>query len=361
MTTTDRHAVDEAAVAAFAERIFGLYRDGLLVLMLDLGHRTGLFEAAASGPATSEALASRAGLDERYVREWLGAMATAGIVEYEPAAGTYRLPAEHAVCLTGGGSANLAPMAQAIAHLAKHVGQVAEAFRSGGGVPYSEFRPEFTSVMDALSRNFFDGALVDGVVPLVPGLADRLTSGARVADIGCGTGHAMVVLAQAFPRSTFIGYDIAVDAIDQARAEAAATGVANAHFATCDVARLTVDEPFDVIFSFDAIHDQADPAAVLARIHDALVDSGTYVMMEPAASSRLEDNLANPLAPFFYAVSTMHCMTVSLAEGGAGLGTVWGEQLARHMLAEAGFGEVVTHEAPDDPLDTIFVTTKPPT
>jgi SAM-dependent methyltransferase len=352
-------ALDEAKVEAFAGRLFELYTGGMLTLMVDLGHRTGLFAAAAAGPATSAELADRADLRERYVREWLGAMVTGGIVDHDPATGTYRLPPEHAACLTGRGSANLAPLSRLDTHLAKHVDAVARAFREGGGVPYAAYRPEFTDVMDALGRGTFDELLLDAYLPLVPGLAERLAAGARVADVGCGTGHAIVLLAGAFPASTFVGYDLAEDAIARARSEAAAAGLANARFEVRDAARLAVAEPFDVVFVFDAIHDQVDPVAVLERIHDALVPGGTFVMVEPRAASNLADNLANPLAPFLYGVSTLHCLTVSLAGGGAGLGTVWGEQRARAMLAAAGFGEVAVHEAPGDPLNAVFVTTRP--
>jgi SAM-dependent methyltransferase len=362
-TLTDNDAADAvetfdpARAEAFAGRLFELYTGGLLSLMVDIGHRTGLFAAGAAGPATSAELADRADLQERYVREWLGAMVTGGIVDHDPATGTYRLPAEHAACLTGPGSANLAPFSRLGTHLAKHVDAVARAFQEGGGVPYAEFRPEFTDVMDGLGRGVFDELLVDAYLPLVPGLPGRLAAGARVADVGCGTGHAIMLLAGAFPASTFVGYDLATDAIARARSEAA--GLANARFEVRDVAGLTVEAPFDVVLVFDAIHDQVAPATVLERIHDALAPGGTFVMVEPRASSDLAGNLANPLAPLLYSVSTMHCLTVSLAGGGAGLGAAWGEELARSMLADAGFVDVAVHEAPGDPLNAVFVAVKP--
>jgi SAM-dependent methyltransferase len=226
-------------------------------------------------------------------------------------------------------------------------------------VPYAEFRPEFTDVMDGLGRGVFDELLVDAYMPLVPGLAGRLAAGARVADVGCGTGHALVLLAGAFPASTFVGYDLADDAIARARSEAAAAGPANARFEVRDATRLDVEEPFDVVFVFDAIHDQVAPAAVLERIYAALAPGGTFVMVEPGASSHLEGNLANPQAPLLYAVSTLHCLTVSLAGGGAGLGAAWGEELARAMLADAGFGDVAVQAAPGDPVNAVFVASKP--
>jgi SAM-dependent methyltransferase len=356
--TATTGTLDEARVEAFAGRLFELYTGGLLASMIDIGQRTGLFGAAAAGPATSAELAARADLQERYVREWLGAMVTGGILDHDPATGTYRLPAEHAACLTGSGSGNLAPFSRLDTHLAKHVDAVARAFREGGGVPYAEFRPEFTDVMDALGRGTFDELLLDAYLPLVPGLTERLAAGARAADVGCGTGHAVVLLAGAYPASTFVGYDLAADAVARASSEAAEAGLGNARFEVRDAARLAVEEPFDVVFVFDAVHDQVAPAEVLERIHAALVPGGTFVMVEPRASSDLEGNLANPLAPLLYSVSTLHCLTVSLAGGGAGLGAAWGEQLARTMLAEAGFVEATVHEAPGDPLNAVFVATK---
>jgi SAM-dependent methyltransferase len=351
--------VDEKLVEKFAGDLIGHYTSGMVTMMVDIGHRSGLFEAAAEGPATSEELAARAGLHERYVREWLGSLVSAGIFVYNPRTSIYTLPAEHAACLTGGGAANLATLAQINTHLGTHLHQVAVAFREGGGVPYSEFRPEFTDVMDSLGRGTYDELLVDAWLPIVPGLTDILAAGARLADVGCGTGHAVVTMAAAFPESTFVGYDIAEDAIERGRAEAAEHGLTNAFFEVCDVAALAPDKPFDAIISVDAIHDQVDPAGAIRSIFGALVPGGTYVMVEPAASSNLEDNLQNPFAPWIYGVSTLHCLTVSLAHGGAGLGTAWGEQRARQMLAEAGFGDVTTHETPGDPTDTMFVTTKP--
>src|SRR5207302_4733478 len=186
--------VDPAKVEEFAGRLLSVFTGSMLTYMIELGQRTGLFAAATAGPATSEELADRAGLVERYVREWLGSLVTGGIVDYDPATATYSLRPERAACLTDG-TGNMAPMAGMNTHLGKHVHQVARAFREGGGVPYAEYRPEFTDVMDALGRNVYDALLVEAYLPLVPGLAERLEAGARVADVACGTGHALVLLA----------------------------------------------------------------------------------------------------------------------------------------------------------------------
>ena len=356
MTSTDI-AVDQVEVEEFMGRLVSIYTGSMLTYMIDIGHRTGLLDAIARGAGTSDELARRAGLEERYVREWLAAVTSGGIVDYDPVGHTYTLAPARAACLTDG-PFNLAPMAQLQTHLGKHVHQVARAFREGGGVPYAEYRPEFTDVMDAVGRGVYDAFLLDGFLPLASGLTERLREGARVADVACGTGHALVLLARAFPRSTFVGYDLDDGAIARATAEANGAGLTNVTFEVRDAARLRVAEPFDAVFVFDALHDQVDPAAVLGCIHDALAPGGWFVMKEPHAADALEDNLANPMAPILYSVSTLHCMTVSLAHGGAGIGTMFGEQLARRMLASAGFVDVQVHPAPGDPGDAVYVSRK---
>lgn len=345
---------DKQRVQEFARKIFGLYTSGLLTLMVNIGHKTGLYEALAQAPGTSAEIAARAGLHERYVREWLGAMATGGIVTYDAGARTFALPAEHAVCLTGTSSRNLAAASQTLPMLAKRLPRVVECFRSGGGVPYEEFRPDFTEAQDASWRLLYDGLLIKGFLPAAKGLPERLAAGIRVADIGCGTGHAINLMAREYPKSTFVGYDLGEDAIARARAEARAMALGNARFEILDATRLPAKPSFDLIASFDAIHDQKDPAAVLRRAAEALAPGGVYLMIEPKASSNLEDNIGNPFAPYMYGMSVLHCMTVSLAVGGAGLGTVWGEQTARRMLAEAGFTAVEVVDAPG-PQNSIYV------
>lgn len=177
----------------------------------------------------------------------------------------------------------------------------------------------------------------------------------RAADIGCGTGHALVILARAFPASTFTGYVLDEHAIARACAEAAGAGLANVTFEVADIARLTVRSALDVVFRFDTLHDQADPGAVLARIRDALVPGGLLFMREPHAADTLAGNLANPMAPVIYSISTLHCLTVSLAHGGAGIGSAFGEQLARRMLATAGFAEADLRPAPGHPFDAVYI------
>ena len=185
-----------------------------------------------------------------------------------------------------------------------------------------------------------DARLLQTTLPLVDGLVDRLTSGIDVADIGCGSGHAISLMAAAFPASRFVGYDISEDALAAARTEASAKKLRNARFEARDVAALDSVASFDFITSIDAIHDQAHPGRVLAAIRRALRPGGVYLCVDIQASSDLAKNREHPLGPFLYTISTMHCMTVSLALGGEGLGTVWGEELAVAMLREAGFVRV---------------------
>ena len=346
--------IDRRRVQDFARKLFGHYTSGVLTLLVDVGHKTGLFEAAAKGTGTSQEIAARAGLDERYVREWLAAMATGGVVEYDAESKSFTLPPEHALCLTGSSSRNLAAGSQTLPMLSKRLPRIVECFRSGGGVSYSEYRPDFTEAMDASWRLLYDGLLIKGFLPAAKGLPERLKSGIRVADVGCGTGHAVNLMAREYSASTFVGYDLGEDAIAKARAEAREMGLGNAAFELLDVTRLPAEPAFDLITSFDAIHDQRDPATVLCRIADALAPGGVYLMVEPKASSKLEENIGNPFAPYIYGMSVLHCMTVSLATGGAGLGTAWGEQTARRMLGEAGFGSIEVVDAPG-PQNSIFI------
>jgi len=357
MTATETE-LDPQKMQACASHVRSIYAGAMLNYMIDIGHRTGLLAAAAQGPGTSEELAARAGLTERYVREWLGAMVTGNVFDYEPHTKTYTLPAEAAAVLTGG-PLPLATMAGLQTNLAKHVHEVARAFREGGGVPYSAYRPEFTELMDQIGRTLYDTALVDAYLPLVDGLTAQLDAGAAVADIACGTGHALVVLARRFPNSTFVGFDLDDGAIGRARAETSGAGLNNLRFEVADAARLDATDSFDIVFVFDAIHDQVDPAGVLRCIYTALRPGGVFVMKEPRAGDALEDNIGNPFAPILYSCSTLHCMTVSLAHGGAGIGTVFGERLARQLLADAGFESVDVEAAPGDPTDAVYITRKP--
>ncbi|GAA5137445.1 class I SAM-dependent methyltransferase [Pseudonocardia adelaidensis] len=330
----------------FGEQLLGMLTGGMLSMLIGIGHRTGLFEAAARGPATSVELAERAGLHERYVREWLGAMVTGGIMEYDPADGRHRLPAAHAALLTGATSRNIGPVANSLRTLGTVLPQVERCFAEGGGVPIAEFAAVSVGGLGETWRHVYDEHLVDGFLGRVPGLHDRLRAGARVLDLGCGTGHAVNVMAREFPDSTFDGLDIATAAIDDAEAERAAMALPNAAFAVGDAAELAPDRPYDVITAFDAVHDQAAPEVVLRRIRDALAPGGVFVMIDTNFATRLEDNIANPYAPLSYGISLLFCVPTSIATGGSALGAVWGQELAREMLTDAGFTDVRVLDTP---------------
>ena len=352
--------VDRASVMEFANRLLDIYTGGFLTYMIEIGEATGLFTAAVEGPASSVQLAERAGLSERHVREWLGAMVVAGIFDYQPESAVYSLPPEHATCLTGSSPYNMAPRALGLSRLGKVVPQVIDTFRRGGGVPYADYMPDFTDLMDALGRHRYDNLLVGVYLGLAPGLLERLAGGISVADIGCGSGHVANLMGQAFPRSSFVGYDMSDTGIAVATSEADSMSLANVRYELLDLVQLPEEPHFDLITAFDVIHDQARPAEVLAHVSRALAPSGTFYMFDIRASSRLEENIPNRMAPYMYSVSVLHCMQVSLAYDGAGLGTCWGEQLARRMLADAGFGSVQTFEPPLDPINLLYLCSKEP-
>jgi 2-polyprenyl-3-methyl-5-hydroxy-6-metoxy-1,4-benzoquinol methylase len=345
----------------FTGRVVAALDSASLALLLSIGHQTGLLDTMAGlGPATSARIAEAAGLNERYVREWLGGMTTGRVVDYDAGTATYSLPAHRAGVLTrAAGPDNLAVVAQFLPLLAEVEQKIIGCFRAGGGLPYSEY-PRFHALMAEQSGVVFDRALVDVVLPLVDGLVERLRSGADVADFGCGSGHAINVMAQAFPASRFTGIDFSDEAIAAGTREAAGLGLTNASFESNNLAQLDKVEVFDVITVFDAIHDQAQPARVLENIYRALRPGGVLLMADIKASSRLEENVGLPMSTYLYTTSLMHCMTVSLALDGAGLGTAWGTQLATSMLADAGFDDVRVAEIESDPINNYYLAYKGP-
>ena len=309
-------------------------------------------------PSTSMQIASAAGLDERYVREWLAAMVTGRVIEYSPAQGTYHLPDEHAVWLTrDAGINNLAFQTQNIVMLAKVQEEIVDCFSRGGGVPYSSF-PDFQRLMAEESTEVADSVLLQVTLPLIPGLVERLRSGIDVADIGCGSGHALNLMAQTFPRSRFTGYDFSQEGIAAAQAESRRLRRTNTRFEVRDVSRLDAPDRYDFITAFDSIHDQARPAEVLKGVAKALRPGGIFLMVDIRASSLLEENMKHPLAPFLYTISCNHCMTVSLAEDGAGLGTMWGEQVASQMLREAGFTQIEVKHVKADVTNSYYIASR---
>jgi ubiquinone/menaquinone biosynthesis C-methylase UbiE len=352
------HTISEKPSEAFAERMLGILNEGSLAVMISIGHRTGLFDTMAQIPAaTSQQIADAAKLNERYVREWLGAMVVGRIIDYTAEERMYYLPRSHSAWLTRMAEENLARLLQYIALMGQVEDRIVEVFQHGGGVPYGAYR-RFQEVMVEDSDQAVVAALFDLILPLVPGLIEHLQQGIHVLDIGCGSGRALNAMAQIFPNSRFTGYDISDKGIAAAQAEAAAIGLSNVSFKVQDVAQLDESECYDLVTAFDAIHDQAHPARVLANIYRALRQDGIFLMQDIAGSSYLENNMEHPLAPFLYTVSTTHCMTVSLAAGGEGLGTMWGKEKALEMLAAPGFFTTRVEQLPHDVANYYYISTK---
>jgi SAM-dependent methyltransferase len=347
---------DEARGEAFAERMMAAINQSAVTLMISVGHRTGLFDAMALlPPSSSQDIAKAAGLDERYVREWLGTMVTGGIVFFDHVTRQYRLPVEHAAWLTRAASPNnLAVSAQWMPMLARSEDAIVERFRKGGGTRYGDYRG-FHHLMAEESAQTVVAPLFDHILPLVPGIIERLEEGIDVLDAGCGSGRALIAMAKRFPRSRFVGYDLCEEALEAGRNEAAREGLGNLRFEARDLTGYDEPGQFDFVTTFDAVHDQKDPASLLRGLARALRSSGTYLMQDIGGSSYLERNAEYPLSPFLYTVSCMHCMAVSLGQGGAGLGAMWGVELAETMLREAGFTDIQVHRLPHDPMNAYFV------
>ncbi|MEV6757210.1 class I SAM-dependent methyltransferase [Streptomyces sp. NPDC051214] len=349
--------LDPARQEEFAGLVVDVLNKGVLALLVSAGHQTGLFDTMSTlPPSTSEDIAKAAHLDERYVREWLGGMVVGGFVEYDPEGALYLLPPEHAASLTdAAGPDNLAGMTPYIALMGEVEQQVIEAFRHGGGVPYSAY-PRFQALQALETGRVYDAALVERIIPLVPGLTERLRDGIDALDVGTGQGHAPLVLAEAFPRSLLHGLDQSEEGIEAAREESARRSLDNVHFTVGDSTQIT--GRYDLVTAFDVIHDLARPQETLNAVAASLREGGTFLMGDIAASSKLEENLDHPFAPALFGFSVFYCMTTSLGAGGAGLGTMWGEQTARRMLAEAGFTDVQTRSVEGDPVNLYYVATK---
>ena len=356
MSTTE---YDEARAEEFAGRLLDVLNGGALAVMISVGHRTGLFDALAEmEAATSEELASAAGKNERYVREWLGAMTAGQIIEHDPEAGTYRLPAEHAAWLTRAASPdNLAVTAQWIPTLSTVEDDIVECFEHAGGVPYERFG-RFHEVMAEESNQTVLSVLFSHILPLVPDAEEQLAAGSTALDLGCGRGRALLMLAEQFPASSFVGYDLSAEAIGHASDQAASRGLENVRFEVRDLSTFDADaepEAFPLVMTFDAVHDQARPLALLKGIRRTLAPGGIYLMQDIQGSSYHHENIDHPGGPLLYMISCMHCMTVSLAQGGEGLGAMWGEQKARELLTEAGFTSVDVHLLEHDPFNAYFI------
>jgi 2-polyprenyl-3-methyl-5-hydroxy-6-metoxy-1,4-benzoquinol methylase len=355
MAVQQQPAIDEAKVEAFMEKVIGDYSGTMTMALCTLGDRLGLFkQLAESGPATSEELADRAGVNKRYCLEWLRGMASAGYLDYDRSSGRFSLPAEHALALAQeggpfflGGGFQMLPAGLGV------LDELAERFRRGGGVSQDAYSDDWWDGMQRFTDPWFQNSLVQVWIPAMPEVKEKLEGGALVADVGCGSGRASIKLAKEFPNSRYVGYDISDAQIERANANAKAAGVDDrVTFRKLDVAR-GLPEKYDVITTFDVIHDAADPQGLLKAIRDGLKDDGIYVCLDINCQDNPEDN-EGPLAAMFYGFSMLYCMTTSLAKDGEGLGTCGlPEAKLRELCEKAGFSEV--RRVPlEDPFNNLY-------
>jgi len=352
--------LDETAVEGFAGKVLGDYAGANAFLMAGIGDRLGLFkDLAANEPASSAELAARTGLQERYLREWLAGMTAAGYLTYDPPSGRYAMPDAHVPVLAE--EAGVWFLGAAFFDFSTNFGEtfhrLVEAFRSGGGVPQEVYGEEVAASIDRFTAPWFEHQLVPVWLPAMPHVRGLLEVGATVCDVGCGRGRALLKLAEAFPGCQFVGIDVYEPAIRGARAQAERAGVNDrVRFHVAD-ASAGLTERYDVITTFDVLHDSTDPAGLLRAIHDALEPGGRYVCVDINCADRPEDNVG-PLGTVLYGSSLAYCMTVSLAAGGAGLGTL-GLPPSRlsHLAHLAGFSDV--RQVPiDDPFNNLYELTK---
>jgi 2-polyprenyl-3-methyl-5-hydroxy-6-metoxy-1,4-benzoquinol methylase len=353
---------DSVKAGNFAEELLETLNKSSLSLMISVGHRTGLFDAMSRlKDLDSSEIAAASNLNERYVREWLGAMVTGGVIEYYPDKKTYRLPAEHAAFLTrAAGPDNIAVFTQYISVLGEVEDEIVDCFKKGGGVPYEKFH-RFHSVMAEDSGQSVLSSLESHILPLVDGLKEKLTGGIKVLDVGCGSGKIMVKLASLFPNSSFTGLDLSEEAVSYAQNEAKEYGLNNIQFISKDLSdfdETAPDKEYDFITTFDAVHDQAKPLNVLKGIQRSLKNDGVYLMQDISGTGKLEEDIKHPIGTFLYTISCMHCMTVSLAQDGEGLGAMWGEIKTKEYLNLAGFKSVETKKLAHDIQNNWYVVRK---
>ncbi len=348
--------MDREKLKAFAVHLMGVYGGGALVQMLDLGARTGLTDALAAAPATSVELADRVGLVERYVREWLHGMTAGGIVEHDPGSGAFSLPEEHAACLTGDHFYNTSAIARLLANGNRNNEELARVFREGGGIAYDEQPAAVLGLLDAMGRARYDTFLVSRILTVDDALHAALEAGARVCDVGCGTGHVANLVAGAFPACEVTGIDLHADAIALAREEAAALALDNVTFAVEDAAELPAGS-FDVVTAFDVIHDLPHPTETLAAVHTALRPGGTFLLYDGSAPTGIDAQGELPWAPMMYGVSLNACLANAMSSGDEteALGPMWEREAVEAALRGAGFELAGVHPVPGDPMNALYV------
>lgn len=331
--------MDKERVKAFVDQIFDDMAGSMTAGLAFVGVRTGLFRAMADqGPMEAPQVAEASGLELRYVEEWLKGMVCAGYLAHDPDNQTYELPVEHAFLLASddtdhfaGGLFAMVPPLLAVAP------RVADAFQRGGGVPFEEYGEEGMTALDLINRGNYEHKLVDYWLAAMPDVVEKLHDGADVLDVGCGTGHASLALAKAFPASRFLGIDLHPDSVDQARQSARERELSERlEFAAKPIEELEESPAYDLVLAFDCVHDFTEPVKTLAEIRPRLKSDGTLFIVEPKAGDQLEDN-RHAIGTMFYGFSVFHCMTQSLADGGPGLGTCMGPAQTESLAREAGF------------------------
>jgi 2-polyprenyl-3-methyl-5-hydroxy-6-metoxy-1,4-benzoquinol methylase len=327
---------------------------GATAPLVVLGDKLGLYKAMADGaPVTPAQLAERTECNERYIREWLCQQAASGYVDYDASAGTFRLPPEQALALADDRSpAFIAGAFQVLAAMVKDQPRIAERFRSGDGLAWHEHDHDLFEGTERFFRPGYLANLVDSWLPALDGVTDKLEAGARVADIGCGHGASTILMAEAYPRSTFVGSDYHESSIEAARRSAEHAGVVDRVMFEVASAKAFGGGPFDLVCVFDALHDMGDPIGAARHVRSQLAPDGTWMVVEPFAKDAVEENL-NPVGRVFYAASTLICTPASLSqEVGAALGAQAGEQRLTDVLTAGGFTRV--RRAAETPFNLVL-------
>jgi 2-polyprenyl-3-methyl-5-hydroxy-6-metoxy-1,4-benzoquinol methylase len=350
-------ADDRDRLAAFALRVWGYKQGEVVSLMIHLGDRLGLYRAMTGvGPVTAADLAAATGLRERWLLEWLRGQAAASLIDTDSGE-TFELSREaEAVLADSEGSLLFAAGAfQGGVAAPDVVDRLASAFQSGIGLSYDDLGPAAAHAVERLTEPWTRLALVPLILPALDGVVDRLTAGAQVADVGCGSGIALATLAGAFPASRFDGFDPSGHAIGRARARLAQSGYLNVDFRTAGAADMPADHRYDFIVTLDCIHDMPRPAEAIAAIRKAIRPDGTWLIKDIRSAPTWQDNLRNPVLAMMYGMSVASCMSSGLSEpGGAGLGTLgFHPELAGRMCREAGFSRFTVHDF-DDPANLYY-------
>jgi SAM-dependent methyltransferase len=339
MATEAATTLDEAKIGDFVNRVVGELGATANAALVVIGDKLGLYQAMSeAGPITPGELAERTGTTERYVREWLNAQAAGGYVEYDPQTKSYTLPPEHAFVLSNENSPYFMPGAfELMAASVRDEPKIREAFRSGAGVGWHEHNHGVFEGCERFFRPGYVANLISAWIPALDGVEEKLGAGAIVADVGCGHGASTILMAEAYPKSHFIGFDYHDGSIEQARARAEAAGLSErVVFEVASAAEFNGNR-FDLVTSFDCLHDMGDPVGAARHVRDQLEHDGTWMIVEPFAGDRVEDNL-NPVGRVYYAASTLLCTPASLSqEVGLALGAQAGEARLRDVVTSGGF------------------------